>query len=158
MMTHTSLIRANDGLTLKPGPVETLRFKMTHEDTDGAFDYLIGEIGYAGGPPLHIHVNEDEVLHLLEGELVLRVGDETVEMTAGDVAFVPKGVPHSYTNRNKMPARAVGVFVPSGLARFLTAFAALPPGASDQQQIEAIGREHGVVVVGPPLAVSLGLV
>jgi quercetin dioxygenase-like cupin family protein len=157
-MTHTKLIRANEGLTIKPGPVETLRFKMTHEDTHGSFDYLIGEIGYAGGPPLHIHVNEDEVLHLLEGELVLQVGDERVEMIAGDVAFVPKGVPHGYTNLNETPARAVGVFVPSDLARFLAAFAALPPGPPDQQQIEAIGREHGVVVVGPPLAVTLGLV
>lgn len=157
-MPHTKLMRANDGLIIKPGPVETLRFKMTHEDTDGTFDYLIGEIGYAGGPPMHIHVNEHEVLHLLEGELVVQVGDERLEMSTGDVAFVPKGVPHSYTNLNELPARAVGVFVPSGLARFLTAFAALPPGPPDQQQIEAIGREHGVVVVGPPLAVTLGLV
>lgn len=157
-MAYTKLIRANEGLTLRPGPVETLTFKTTHEDTDGGFDYLIGEVGYAGGPPMHIHANEDEVLHVLEGELILKVGDEIVEMAAGDLAFVPRGVPHGYTNRHQTPVRAIGLFAPSGLARFMTAYLALPPGPPDPQQMEAISKQHGVVVVGPPLAVTLGLV
>ncbi len=157
-MAYTKLLRPNEGVTLKPGPVETLTFKVTHEDTDGGFDYLVGDVGYAGGPPMHIHSNEDEVLHVLEGELVVKVGEETMEMAAGDVAFVPRGVPHSYTNRNQGVARAIGVFVPSGLAKFMNAYLALPPGPPDPQQMEELSRQHGVVVVGPPLAVSLGLV
>ena len=157
-MAHPHVLRANDGLTLKPGPVETLNFKATHEDTEGAFDYLIGEVGYGGGPPMHLHINEDEVLHLLEGELMLKVGDETIEMSAGDMAFVPRGVPHGYTNRQQTPARAVGVFVPSGLARFMSAYLALPPGPPDPQQLEELSKQYGMVVVGPPLAVTLGIV
>jgi quercetin dioxygenase-like cupin family protein len=156
-MAHTRLMRANEGLTVKPGPVETLVFPLTHEETDGSFDYLIGEIGYLGGPPMHFHINEDEVLHLLEGELTFKVGEELVEMVAGDVVFVPKGVPHGYVNKQQTIARGVGIFVPSGLARFMLDFSALPPGRPDPQVMEDLGKKHGLIVVGPPLAVLLGL-
>lgn len=156
-MAHTRLLHANDGLTIKPSAVETLVFKVTHEETDGHFDYLIGDIGYLGGPPMHLHVNEDEVLHLLEGELTFKVGDELVEMGAGDVVFVPKGVPHGYVNKQHVTARGIGLFVPSGLARFMIDYTALPPGPPDPQKMDELSKKHGLIVVGPPLAVLLGL-
>jgi quercetin dioxygenase-like cupin family protein len=32
----------------------------------------------------------------LQGRARVRIGDETIEVTADDVVFIPAGVPHSY--------------------------------------------------------------
>ena len=56
--------------------------------------------------PLHTHPVE-EAWVMLEGELVLRLGDETVVVPAGSVARVPPGVPHAVKNENEATARAI---------------------------------------------------
>jgi hypothetical protein len=40
----------------------------------------------------------------------------------------------------------------------MSAYLALPPGPPDPQQLEALSKQYGMVVVGSPLAVTLGLV
>jgi quercetin dioxygenase-like cupin family protein len=42
----------------------------------------------------HRHPNE-EVWHVLEGSLELRVGDESRALAAGDAAVIPAGTPHA---------------------------------------------------------------
>lgn len=48
--------------------------------------------------PVHHHPNCDEVLHVIKGRIRHRVGDEYVEMTAGDTISIPKGSIHNATN------------------------------------------------------------
>jgi uncharacterized cupin superfamily protein len=58
---------------------------------------LLESVARAGdSPPLHVHDTEDEVFHVLEGELALRVGDEDLRIGAGGTAVAPKRVPHTY--------------------------------------------------------------
>jgi mannose-6-phosphate isomerase-like protein (cupin superfamily) len=45
---------------------------------------------------LPVHRTEDEVFHLLEGELVLMVDGATRRVGAGETHIAPKGVPHTY--------------------------------------------------------------
>jgi mannose-6-phosphate isomerase-like protein (cupin superfamily) len=42
----------------------------------------------------HRHPNSDETFLVLEGELLLDVGDKTVTLTRGEMTTVPKNVPH----------------------------------------------------------------
>jgi mannose-6-phosphate isomerase-like protein (cupin superfamily) len=39
---------------------------------------------------------EDEVFHVLEAELRLRIGESDLRVGAGETALAPKGVPHTY--------------------------------------------------------------
>jgi len=48
--------------------------------------------------PVHHHPNCDEVLHVVKGRIRHRVGDDYVEMTAGDTISIPKGSVHNATN------------------------------------------------------------
>jgi quercetin dioxygenase-like cupin family protein len=48
--------------------------------------------------PVHHHPNCDEVLSVISGRIRHRVGDEYVEMTAGDTISIPKGSIHNATN------------------------------------------------------------
>jgi mannose-6-phosphate isomerase-like protein (cupin superfamily) len=42
----------------------------------------------------HRHPNSDETFLVLEGELLIDIGDKTVTLTRGQMTTVPKNVPH----------------------------------------------------------------
>ena len=52
-------------------------------------------MGEGGGMPLHTNTVEHEQ-YVLSGEASVRIGEKTYSVQAGDVVYIPKGVPHSY--------------------------------------------------------------
>jgi quercetin dioxygenase-like cupin family protein len=46
----------------------------------------------------HVHEGQDKLYVVLEGSGVVRVGDQTDTLAAGDAAFAPAGVLHSIHN------------------------------------------------------------
>jgi quercetin dioxygenase-like cupin family protein len=48
--------------------------------------------------PPHYHPNCDEVLHVLHGVIEHRVGDQHVQMSAGDTISIPTGQIHNARN------------------------------------------------------------
>jgi quercetin dioxygenase-like cupin family protein/type 1 glutamine amidotransferase len=50
-----------------------------------------------GNPP-HWHPNCDEILHVVRGHIMNRVGDKEYEMRAGDTVVIPEGTVHSARN------------------------------------------------------------
>jgi quercetin dioxygenase-like cupin family protein len=157
-MTEIRIAWAGDGKCIKPSPEEDVFFKITGDDTDGRFDYLEGTIRYLGGPPMHVHHSQDETFYVVEGKLRFKLGEETFDLKAGDFAYIPRGVAHGYVNMKQEPVRGVGIFVPGGFDRFMEEVGKLPPGPPDLEKTRELGEKYGQEVVGPPLAVSLGLV
>ena len=45
---------------------------------------------------MHVHHQDDEAWHVLEGELRFRFGDRVEVAQAGSTVFVPAGTPHTY--------------------------------------------------------------
>lgn len=50
----------------------------------------------SGPATLHVHREDDEAWHVLEGELRFRFGDRSEVAPAGSTVFVPAGAPHTY--------------------------------------------------------------
>jgi len=50
----------------------------------------------SGPALLHVHHEDDEAWHVLEGRLRFRFADRTVDVEAGGTVFVPAGVAHAY--------------------------------------------------------------
>lgn len=96
------------------------------------------------GPPLHFHPHFDEGVYVLEGELVLRVGDVVRSIRAGDFALARRGVPHTFANRTARETKILGLFTPAGFEQYFAAGAANARLPEDQS-----------VVVGPPLDPSV---
>lgn len=128
------------------GPGELMTFLLTGEETGGAI--FMSEISVApgGGTPPHIH-REDEAFRLLEGTLTIQVGGDTITASAGDFAFLPRGVDHSFKNTGDGYAKALVLITPAGLEGFLRKSSsqlrgpsATPPPASK----ELIGRALAV--------------
>src|SRR5262249_21389991 len=58
--------------------------------------------------------------YVLEGSYVFRIGDETVVLETGDLAFVRRGTPHAYWNIQPLPVRMLVLVTPGGIhERFL---------------------------------------
>lgn len=66
-----------------------------------------------GEEPLHIHRTHDLTAQIYQGEGTMMVGTARYDCQAGDVVFVPMGVPHKFINRGKVPAAAFVVFSPA---------------------------------------------
>ena len=112
-------------------------------------------------PPLHVHLNEDEVFHILEGEFRFQIGAEQRDGHAGDTVLAAKGVPHSYRVESER-ARWLTVTTHGQFEDFVRAMSRdaatpeLPPvsGPPTREMIEAltgIAKRFGIAIVGPPL-------
>jgi len=51
---------------------------------------------HGDSPPMHVHRNEDEVFHIIEGKMRFQVGQEQIVVGAGETIVAPKGVPHTF--------------------------------------------------------------
>ena len=111
-----------------------------------------------GGSPLHVHHNEDEWFYVLEGELTVWVGGETVVAGAGSFVFGPRDVPHTFVVSSEQ-ARFLLVTEPAGFEGFIHALGTpvatpeLPPTPAAPPNMEPVLRaaaEHGMEILGPP--------
>jgi quercetin dioxygenase-like cupin family protein len=138
-----------------PNPVGgKLTFKIGSADTDGALTAFESIAAPGEGPPLHIHVNDDEIFYALEGSFRFKLDGELLDAPAGTLAFIPKGVAHTWQNIGDEPARLLIVTAPAGFERFFELFAQIPADASPAEEFRRIGEEIGMTVAGAPLAES----
>src|SRR6202008_1245822 len=112
------VLASNGGLPLQSGPVRALVFKVTGEDTQGALDYFIVEVGPEGGPPLHVHHSQEETIHVVIGRFKVRIGDELPPLEPGGFAYLPAGLPHAFLNLTDEPAELIVVYAPGGCHKF----------------------------------------
>jgi quercetin dioxygenase-like cupin family protein len=65
--------------------------------------------------PAHVHVGEDEMLYVLDGELRGFCDDEQWTATPGSFVFVPRNRPHGFVVTGDGPARALVIVGPARL-------------------------------------------
>jgi quercetin dioxygenase-like cupin family protein len=144
-------VPAGEGRSIKVLPGETVTFKATSADTDGAYTLIEVIDEPQAGPPMHLHRREDEAFYVLEGTFAFQVGDRALTATAGCFITAPKGVPHSYKNIGTTPARMLTLFVPAGIENFFEDLSKLTAaGTLDIDSIVAVSAKQGIEVVSPP--------
>jgi quercetin dioxygenase-like cupin family protein len=67
-----------------------------------------------GGPPLHLHRNQEEWFYVMEGEVAFQVGDQRVQLKAGESVLAPRRVPHAFSSVAASPSRMLIAFCPAG--------------------------------------------
>ena len=100
------------------GPGDRYTFLVTGDESDGSYFAMEALVPQGGGPPPHIHRNEDETFYVLEGQCTFRLGDDTIIAGAGDFVNVPRGIVHCFRNDGAHPARLILTFTPAGIERF----------------------------------------
>lgn len=143
--------RLHGHIKLKGVNSNILDVKISGIDTDG--DLAIFEqtsLSQGKGTPLHIHNAQDEIFYIIEGEYYFQVGDKKYNMTVGDSIFLPRKVPHAWTQRSSK-GRMTVILQPAGkLEDFFVTMAALDHEPS-ANEIEKIFADNEMQVVGPPL-------
>lgn len=150
---QSKVLAEGEGLRLQSGPGRDLVFKVTGEDTGGAFDYFIVEVAPHGGPPLHVHHRQEETIHVLKGQYKIRIGDEVFKCNEGGFAYLPSGVPHAFLNLTDQPGEVIVVYTPGGGQRFYEELGPMSRGGSpDPKLIAALFEKYDMTLLGPPLS------
>ncbi len=106
--------------------------KASGQDTAGQ----LGVMEFTYPPALsvhpHVHVGEDEMFFVLEGELTGFCDDDRWTARAGCFVFVPRDRLHGFTVTSREPARALVITGPSQLDRQIAARGNLSPVPSPQ--------------------------
>lgn len=78
--------------------VSSLAFKVLTADTGGNLFVIEHSHLVPGGPPLHLHLYQDEWFYVIEGRVAFQVGDERVELGPGESVLGPRRVPHAFSS------------------------------------------------------------
>lgn len=135
--------------------------RVSHRDGDDRISVLEHAARRGDSPPLHVHVNEDEIFHILEGDFRFQVGTDERRGQAGDIVLAPKGIPHTYRVESNS-GRWLTVTTHEQFEDFVRAVARkaaakeLPPigGPPTKEAIEAltgVAKRFGIEIVGPPM-------
>jgi mannose-6-phosphate isomerase-like protein (cupin superfamily) len=130
---------------------------------DGAPDglsILESEMARGDSPPLHVHRDEDEVFHILAGEIRFRVGEAEVLARSGDTLVAPKRTPHTFRVESETARfvtittgdfeHAVRAFSRPADGPGLPAF--IEPAPETVQALTRVMAAHGIDILGPPMA------
>ena len=153
MSSEYVVLAKEEGLRLNSGPGRDLIFKVTGENTGGAFDYFIVQVAPHGGPPLHVHHVQEETIHVLRGRYKVRIGDSIFYCEEGGFAYLPSKVPHTFLNLTDEPGEVVVVYTPGGGHKFYEEFGPLSrSGPPDPKKLAPLFEKYGMTLLGPPLS------
>jgi quercetin dioxygenase-like cupin family protein len=163
-ISNKTVTRTNQGFKVNAGEARygthykmkgvtfnVLDMKISSKDTDG--DLVVFEqngLTPNGGPPLHIHLYQDEYFYIVEGDYLFQVGEDKYQMKPGDTIFLPRNIQHAFVQLSEK-GKVIVSYMPAGkMEGFFKATDAwgAPPTA---EEIEKVFEDHDMKVVGPPL-------
>jgi len=131
---------------------DTFYTKVSSKDTAGDLYIYESTRIKEGGPALHYHTEVDEWWYILQGEFIIKVGEETYNAKAGDSVFGPRKVPHAFAKIGKSEGKLLMLFQPAGkMEEFFKALSEGWPSKLSADKQDAFRKEHGIVRVGLPL-------
>jgi quercetin dioxygenase-like cupin family protein len=126
-----------------PEPSVVVHLRGHQSDGQLALIELVVAAG-AEGPPLHIHPAHAEGFYVLEGEVLVQLGDEVRPGRAGDFFFAASGTPHTFANHTQRDARLLLTCTPAGFEAY---FDRLAQGIGGPPTEDALA-------VGPPIGAA----
>lgn len=131
--------------------------KATGAETRGQLTVVefVNPPGFA--PPLHRHLQEDELFYVLSGTARFHCDGQVLEAGPGDFVLLPATLPHTFVVGEGEPLRTLQITTPSGFERFAAAVGEpaqarrLPdPGPVDPAALGHAATLHAIELLGPP--------
>jgi mannose-6-phosphate isomerase-like protein (cupin superfamily) len=149
-MVGAAKSRSDKPITLMEG--DTFFTKVSTLDTDGDIYVYESTRSKEGGPAHHYHFSQDEWWYVLEGEFLIKIGNNTFQAKAGDSVFGPRMVPHSFAKIGEGNGRLLQFFQPAGkMEEFFTKVSEGAVKDMTEAQQDKFREEHGFKRVGPPI-------
>ena len=111
-------------------------------------------------PPLHVHDHLDDTWYILEGQMVVRCGDDELVVGAGHWVSMPRGVPHTFRVVGERSARILLVHDNASFRDFVRAVTTpatthVVPSTPTFPPIDELARiaaSHDLRPIGPPIS------
>jgi len=138
------------------GTLATIR--VPGASVDGRFALIEFLLPRHASPPRHTHP-QDESYVVLDGHLTIQSGERRFGVSAGGVAVIPVGVPHTFRVDSET-ARVLVLSTPSGIERMVldgsvpASAPTLPPADAPRptaEELSELFKAHGQINCGPPL-------
>jgi quercetin dioxygenase-like cupin family protein len=140
--------------------LDTLSYvRVPGSATDGRVSVVEMHLRAGHAPPMHVHDDADETIHVLDGGVTVHTADDARSLTAGDSVVLPRGEEHSLVADEQSVILASTA--PAGFGEFVTAVGepteegtvpTTPPSEDAIGQVNALAGDHGIEIVGPPPA------
>jgi quercetin dioxygenase-like cupin family protein len=92
--------------------------RLAAAQSGGSLGIFEGEVAPGEGPPLHVHLDHDEVIHVLEGEYEFWLDGAVSQAGPGTSVFLPRGVPHTFRVVGPVAGRNLAILTPGGFEGF----------------------------------------
>lgn len=117
--------------------------KINGSQTSNRFCLVHFLIPPGGGPIPHIHLNDEEVFHVLTGEVQFYANGSLASGHTGDTAILPRGIPHAFRNSSSQHSEFLTFVTPSGFDDFVRsvgkpAIGTASPPTPDAEEIERL--------------------
>lgn len=146
--------RHHGHIVLKGVNANVLDVKVSGSDTEGGLAiFEQTSLSPGRGTPYHVHKAQDEVFYVIEGAYRFKVGEQLFSLSTGDSIFLPRQVPHAWTQVSTTGKMIVTLQPAGKLEQFFVTLAALQH-EPDPKEVARIFAENEMEVVGPPLAVG----
>ena len=61
----------------------------------------------------HVHITHDATVMMLKGQGFLMLEQRRIDLTVGDVVYIPRGTAHYFTNTAREPTVAFAIYTPA---------------------------------------------
>lgn len=139
--------------------VSDTTYKVLTQETRGNLFVMEHSNHKKGGPPRHLHYNEEEYFYVIEGSYIVEIAADRFELAAGDSLLAPRKVPHAWAFVGDDKGRLLISFAPANKMeayfRLINQIRAAHTYAdSNNKQQADLMRQYGMELIGPPLKVG----
>lgn len=138
--------------------LDTLSYvRVAGAETNGRCSVVEMHLRDGHAPPMHVHENADETIHVLEGAVTAHTAESAHPVTAGGTVVLPQGEKHSLVADEQSVVLASTT--PAGFDEFVTAVGepvsdetvpAAPPSEEAIGRVNDLAADHDIEIVGPP--------
>lgn len=125
---------------------DALLFKVLTRETKGGLFVVEHPHLVPGGPPLHLHLSQEEWFYIMEGEVAFQVGGQRLHLHAGESVLAPRRIPHTFSSVAATPSRMLIAFCPAGKMEQFFRDVENPKAPVEQP---AFWRRYDMELVGP---------
>lgn len=115
------ILSPKEGRTYFCGSMTAI-FKADENETDQK--YSISEWWLepnSAGPGAHLHENNDEVFYILEGNVTVLIGEQTISASKGTFIRIPAKTMHDFFNESHEKSGLLNFFIPGGFEKNMPA-------------------------------------
>jgi quercetin dioxygenase-like cupin family protein len=128
---------------------DTITLHLTGAQTGGAYVMFTSITHPGGGPPPHIHADQDEWFLVQEGAAEFFKDGKWHAVPAGGSVFVPRGTVHTFRNAGTGPLKQLIQLSPAGFETFFGRCAEefSNPAGPDMKRVLEISADHGITFI-----------